>query len=260
MVYLSRPKVGARMNISRYICSCAYLNINMNHDTFFLITKQPVKNGMGFTIAEVKRDGVETMLCSAMLDSYITMKVATEIADKTNKFESEQAGILINSIEKINGDGMAKIKLTISLIESLLPAQTAEVRKLFLVVDNNEEFLEEFMQSNTNNKKKYALPWEDEPSSKTRPFFAGIVYYKKIMDQINSNPMVSFKEKQHIKEELDKSLRYAAQLSATEKFVAWASLQNKKRQEAANPAGNTEDQTDGASQEEGQAKESREAT
>ena len=118
---------------------------------------------MGFTIAEIKRDGIETMIFSAMLDSYITMKVATEIADNANKFESEQAGILINSIDKIEGDGMEKIKETISFMESLAPSQTAEIKRLFLSIEDNEEFLEEFMKSYEGSKKKFALSWEEEP-------------------------------------------------------------------------------------------------
>ena len=207
----------------------------MKHDTFFLITKQPVKNGMGFTIAEIKRDGIETMIFSAMLDSYITMKVATEIADNANKFESEQAGILINSIDKIEGDGMEKIKETISFMESLAPSQTAEIKRLFLSIEDNEEFLEEFMKSYEGSKKKFALSWEEEPSAKTRPYFSGIIYYRRILEQVNSSPMMSFQEKQQIKKELDKSLQYAAQLQSTEKFVAWASLQTKKLQETTDP-------------------------
>ena len=207
----------------------------MKNDTFFLITKQPVKNGMGFTIAEIKRDGVEAMLSSAMLDSYITMKVATDIADNANKFESEQAGILTGSIEKIEGDGMAKIKETISFVESLVPAQTAEVKKLLRSVEDNEEFLEEFMKSYEGSKKKFALSWEEEPSAKTRPYFSSLIYYRRILGQVNSSPMMSFQEKQQIKKELDKSLQYAAQLQSTEKFVAWASLQTKKLQETTDP-------------------------
>ena len=214
---------------------------------------------MGFTVAEIPREGVETMISSAMLDSYIAMKVTTEIAEKLGQFESEQAGILTNSIEKIEGDGMTRIRETISLIESLLPSQTAEVRKLFLSIEDEKEFIELFMKSYGGSKKKFALSWEDEPSSKTRPLFAGIVYYRRVVENITENPMMSFQDKQKLKQEIDKSLRHAAQLSASEKFVAWASLQSKKRQEATHQAEEEGSQGgDPTQEEEGQTPQPRE--
>jgi len=204
----------------------------MNNDTFFLITRQPVKNGMGFTISQIRQEEVKSMLRSAMLDSYITMRVAMDIVSNGNRFDNESVSILLDSVEKIEGDGIAKITKTIKFIESFLPLHTTEIEKFFKCMEDKEEFFKDFMKSYEKSKEKFVVSREYEPSSKVRPLFAGNLYYRNIIKNMNSNHILSYADKQRIKEELNKSLKYATQLSASEKFVAWASLQSKKRQEA----------------------------
>jgi hypothetical protein len=202
--------------------------------SFLLFIRQSVGDSMGFALASVNEENLDTIGVACLADHYANLLFLLYFFENKHEIPEQMIEALDQTLAKATGDKDAEIRKSIKKLEEIIPSQCGEVKKMFnsiteepnrvcsMFVINREEL-------GKSKPQTFPLPGLNDSSFAVRSNLMLTVVEREKELFLEKFPNSSTSEKiTEITEAAKEVVINGARKEISEKFLAWASLQLKK--------------------------------